>query len=76
MVIRVHEHDLAAIHTPTLLMFADNETEVSTDHAHRWHQSMPNAQLAIVPNTSHGLPLDRPALFAMIVTEFLNEDQP
>lgn len=70
------EGDLAAISTPTLLMFADNETEVSTDHAHSWHRAMPCAQLAVVPNSTHGLPLDRPALFTLMVTEFLNEDAP
>lgn len=63
--------DLAAMSTATLLMFADNETEVAVEHVHAWHRAMPDAQLAILPNTTHGLPSDRPALFNLITAEFL-----
>jgi pimeloyl-ACP methyl ester carboxylesterase len=63
--------DLTAIATPTLLMFADGESEVVPEHVHRMRQSMPNAQLAIVPAASHGLPVDRPELSNLLVTKFL-----
>jgi pimeloyl-ACP methyl ester carboxylesterase len=65
--------DLAAIATPTLLMFADTEGEVRTDHLHAMHEALPNAQLAIVPGTGHGLPSDKPALVNLMVAEFLAE---
>jgi pimeloyl-ACP methyl ester carboxylesterase len=65
--------DLAGIATPSLLMFADDETEVEVDHVHAMHRAMPNAQLAIVPGTGHGLPADKPDLFNLLVIEFLTE---
>ena len=51
-------------------MFADDD-EVEPVHIHTMHRAMPNAQLAIVPGTGHGHPLDRPDLFAAMVLEFL-----
>ena len=32
---------------------------------------LPDAQLAVVPAAGHGLPLDRPELFTLLVTEFV-----
>lgn len=32
---------------------------------------LPDAQLAVVPAAGHGLPLDRPEVFTLLVTEFL-----
>ena len=54
-------------------MFADNESEVSTDHIHAMHSAMPNAQLAIVPGTGHGLPADKPELCNWMISDFLKE---
>jgi pimeloyl-ACP methyl ester carboxylesterase len=77
-----HEHhrapalstgDLARIATPSLLMFADNETEVRVDHVHAMHRALPNAQLAVVPGTGHGLPADKPELCNWLITDFLRE---
>ena len=65
--------ELATIETPTLLMFADNETEVRTDHVHAMHDALPNAQLAILPGTGHGLPADKPELCNWLVIDFLRE---
>lgn len=65
------KQDLAKIETPALLMFADGETEVDVVHAHEMHRAMPNAQLAIVPGTGHGLPADKPELVNMMITDFL-----
>lgn len=64
--------DLAAITTPTLLMFADNESEVRVDHIHAMHDALPDAQLAILPDTGHGLPADKPELFGLLVRDFLS----
>ena len=35
------------------------------------HRALPNAQLAIVPGTGHGLPADKPDLCHRIILEFL-----
>ncbi len=74
--------DLAAMPTATLLMFADDETEVEVDHVHAMHRALPNAQLAIVPGTGHGLPADKPELVNWMIADFLTslaadrEEQP
>ena len=77
-----HEHhrapaltiaDLGAIATPSLLMFADNDSEVEVDHLHAMHRALPNAQLAIVPGTGHGLLADKPDLCNRIIIDFLKE---
>jgi pimeloyl-ACP methyl ester carboxylesterase len=77
-----HEHhqapalttdELGAIAVPTLLMFADNETEVRIDHMHAMHHALPDAQLAVIPGTGHGLLADKPDLCNRIITEFLAE---
>ena len=65
--------DLATITAPTLLMFADGETEVRLDHMIAMRASMPQAQLAIVPGTSHGLPVDKPELTNLMGAQFLLE---
>ncbi len=63
--------DLAAIAVPALLMFADNEGEVRWEHVHAMHDALPDAQLAVVPGTGHGLLVDKPDLCNRIVVEFL-----
>jgi pimeloyl-ACP methyl ester carboxylesterase len=80
-----HEHhqapaltrdDLAAIATPTLLMFADNAGEVEIEHIHAMHRALPDAQLAIVPGTGHGLLADKPDLCNRMIIDFLTEVPP
>lgn len=67
------EEDLSMIEVPTLLMFADNETEVRIDHVHTMHQALADAQLSILPGTGHGLPADKPELCNWIVADFIRE---
>jgi pimeloyl-ACP methyl ester carboxylesterase len=62
--------DLATIATPTLLMFGDDD-EVEPAHLHTLHRSLPDAQLAIVRGTGHGVLLDKPDLCHLMITEFL-----
>lgn len=62
--------DLAAIATPTLLMFADQD-EVRFEHIAAMHHALPDAQLAIVPGTGHGLLADKPELCNTMIVEFL-----
>lgn len=53
-------------------MFADNESEVRVEHVHAMHGALADAQLAILPDTGHGLPADKPELFALLVRDFLS----
>jgi pimeloyl-ACP methyl ester carboxylesterase len=53
--------DLSTIRTPTLVLAADDD-KVGTAHTSSLYETLPNAQLAIVPNTSHGILFEKPAL--------------
>ena len=66
--------DLAGIATPTLLMFADDD-EVEFDHIGVMLRALPDAQLAIVPGTGHGLLVDKPELCNAMIIEFLTEQR-
>lgn len=65
--------DLARIDVPALLMFADNDGEVRTEHLHAMHEALPRAQLAVVPGTGHGLPADKPDLVTRLIADFVTE---
>ena len=53
--------DLAAITAPTLIIAGDDNL-VAVEHLEAMRTTLPDGQLAIVPGTSHGLPLEKPEL--------------
>ena len=57
-------------------MFADNAGEVEVAHIHAMHRALPDAQLAIVPGTGHGLLADKPDLCNRMIIDFLAEVPP
>jgi pimeloyl-ACP methyl ester carboxylesterase len=63
--------DLAGYPGPALIMIGDDEDEIPLDHVVALRTGLPDAQLAVVPAAGHGLPLDRPELFTLLVTEFV-----
>lgn len=65
---------LARIDAPTLILQSDDD--VAT-HAHLFEmfETLPNAQLAIVPGTSHAFFLEKPDLVNRILLDFLAGDQ-
>lgn len=62
--------DLARIPCRTLVMFGDDD-EVSLEHAVALYRALPNAELAIVPGTSHGLLVEKAALCNSMIVDFL-----
>jgi pimeloyl-ACP methyl ester carboxylesterase len=62
--------DLAAIDVPTLVMIGDQD-EVEIEHAVALYRALPDAQLAIVPGTSHGLLVEKPQLCNAMLMDFL-----
>ena len=38
------------------------------------YRSLPDAELAVVPGTSHGLLVEKPGLCNLLITEFLTRD--
>jgi pimeloyl-ACP methyl ester carboxylesterase len=65
--------DLGKIGCRTLVMVADDD-EVRLEHAVDLYRSLPDAELAVVPGTSHGLLVEKPELCNMVITEFLTKD--
>jgi pimeloyl-ACP methyl ester carboxylesterase len=65
--------DLGKIACRALVMFADDD-EVRLEHAIEMYRNLPDAELAIVPGTSHGLLVEKPDLCNLLITEFLTKD--
>jgi pimeloyl-ACP methyl ester carboxylesterase len=65
--------DLGKIAVRTLIIVGDDD-EVRFEHAITMYRSMPDAELAVIPGTSHGLLVEKPALCNLVITEFLTKD--
>ncbi len=65
--------ELAQIQSRTLIMIADDD-EVVLEHAIDVYRSIPQAELAVVPGTSHGLVVEKPELCESILIDFLTTD--
>lgn len=69
----VIQDDLREITSRTLVMVADDD-EVRLEHAVEMYRSLPDAELAVVPGTSHGLLVEKPDLCNLLITDFLTKD--
>jgi pimeloyl-ACP methyl ester carboxylesterase len=65
--------ELGAIACRTLVMAADDD-EVRLEHGVEMYRSLADAELAVVPGTSHGLLAEKPGLCHLLITEFLTQD--
>jgi pimeloyl-ACP methyl ester carboxylesterase len=65
--------DLAKIRARTLFMVGDDD-EVTLEHAVATYRAIPDAELAVVPRTSHGLLVEKPELVNMLLVDFLSQD--
>ena len=65
--------DLGAVTCPTLVMAADDDI-VTLEHTLALYRGLQDAQLAIVPATSHLLLHEKPELCTRLVTDFLTTD--
>jgi pimeloyl-ACP methyl ester carboxylesterase len=62
--------DLADLSIRTLVMVADDD-EVILEHAIAMYRSIRDAELAVIPGTSHGLLVEKPSLCNSIIVDFL-----
>ncbi|GLX01195.1 alpha/beta fold hydrolase [Microtetraspora sp. NBRC 16547] len=62
--------DLRAVTCPALVMTADDDI-VTLEHTLELYRGLPNAELAVVPGTSHLLLHEKPELCTGLVTGFL-----
>ncbi len=65
--------DVASIAHRTLVMLGDDD-EVTLEHATALYRALPDAELAVIPGTSHGLLVEKPALCNSIMLDFLTQE--
>jgi pimeloyl-ACP methyl ester carboxylesterase len=65
--------DLGGVSNRTLVMVGDDD-EVRLEHAVAMYRAIPDAELMVVPGTSHGLLIEKPDLCNNVIIEFLTED--
>jgi pimeloyl-ACP methyl ester carboxylesterase len=65
--------DLAKVTVRTLVMFSDDDL-MTMAHAVEMYEALPNAELAVVPGTSHFLTQEKPDLVNELVLDFLTND--
>ncbi|MGH2727716.1 MAG: alpha/beta fold hydrolase, partial [Actinomycetota bacterium] len=64
---------LAGITAPTLVLASDDDM-VTLEHTIGMFRAIPNAQLAIVPGTSHMLAMEKPELVKDLIRDFLRSE--
>lgn len=62
--------DLSGVASRTLVMVGDDD-EVTLEHAVAMYRGLDDAELMVVPGTSHGLLVEKPALCNATIVEFL-----
>jgi pimeloyl-ACP methyl ester carboxylesterase len=67
------ERELHTLATRTLVMVGDDD-EVRLEHALAMYRALPDAELAVVPGTSHGLLPEKPELCNRLIVDFLGND--
>lgn len=67
--------DLRPVATPTLVLAGDDDM-VRLDHTVALFEALPAAQLAVVPGASHAVPVEKPALVARLILDFLSDPVP
>jgi pimeloyl-ACP methyl ester carboxylesterase len=65
--------ELGAAASRTLVVLADDD-EVDLEHGIAMYRGLPDAELTVVPGTSHGLLHEKPQLCNAIIVEFLTTD--
>ncbi|MBS1848667.1 MAG: alpha/beta hydrolase [Actinobacteria bacterium] len=67
--------DLAEISTPTLVMVGDDEP-IQLSHTVELFESLPDADLCVVPGASHDAPLEQTGLVFGVIDRFLTGPRP
>jgi pimeloyl-ACP methyl ester carboxylesterase len=65
--------DLSGVTSRTLVMVGD-EDEVTLEHAIAMYRGLSDAELMVVPGTSHGLLVEKSSLCNGVIVEFLTSD--
>ena len=70
---RLTRTDLHQI-TPRTLVIVGDDDQVRLEHAIEMYRHLPDAELVVVPGTSHGLLVEKPGLCNLIIAEFMTKD--
>ncbi len=62
--------ELAAVSAPTLIIMAEHDVP-TIEHAEAMRRALPDARLEVVPDATHGLPMEKPEVVAGLVLDFL-----
>ncbi|BAP33168.1 glyoxalase family protein [Chryseobacterium sp. StRB126] len=63
---------LASIHTPVQIMVGDKDNMVTLEESAHVYRSLPNAKLAVLPETKHPMDKVRPNLLLSLIKDFWN----
>jgi pimeloyl-ACP methyl ester carboxylesterase len=66
--------DLARITAPTLILLGDDDV-LTIEHAAAMVRALPDAQLAVVPGTSHAVVMEKPEVVNRLLLDFLAAEQ-
>ena len=61
--------DLATLTVPTMVILGDDD-KVQLEHAVAMYRALPDGELAVLPRATHGLVVEKPALFAQLIRDF------
>jgi pimeloyl-ACP methyl ester carboxylesterase len=64
--------DLSHVHCPTLLIRGVDDKSVNSKRQEQMLQEIQQAELAIVPNSAHYVPLENPKMTALTIENWLN----
>ena len=67
--------ELAGVRAPVLLMQGDEDI-VKVEHSATLAATLPDAQLAVIPGSSHMAPLEKPDLVNRLILDFLSNYKP
>jgi pimeloyl-ACP methyl ester carboxylesterase len=67
--------DLERVVAPALVLTGDDDAMLSIEHAAAMQHALPDSQLAVVPGTSHAVPMEKPELVNRLILDFLTDDQ-
>ncbi|WP_330747587.1 alpha/beta fold hydrolase [Chryseobacterium sp. CP-77] len=66
------ENNFATITTPVQIMVGDKDNMVTLEESSRVYRSLPNAKLAVLPDTKHPIDKVRPDLLLNLIKDFWN----
>jgi pimeloyl-ACP methyl ester carboxylesterase len=67
--------ELARIAAPTLVMVGDDDI-IRFEHTIDLYETIPDAQLAVIPGASHLAPIEKPQLVNQLILDFLGAEGP